>query len=58
MTTSAVTVHNESGRHEIVLVCEHASATISAEFNGLGLDTNAALSPQHAIWRIVSMQCW
>ena len=48
MTTSAVTVHNESGRHEIVLVCEHASATIPAEFNGLGLDTNAALS--HVAW--------
>ncbi len=48
MTERAVTVHNQSGQHEIVLICEHASAYIPAQFENLGLDKSAALS--HVAW--------
>lgn len=48
MTERAVSVHNEKGKHQIVLVCEHASAFIPPQFNNLGLSATAAAS--HVAW--------
>lgn len=41
-------VHNATGRHRVVLVCEHASAFIPQRFNNLGLSDEAAVS--HIAW--------
>ena len=48
MPEPAVKVRNAHGRHQVVLVCEHASAFIPAVFNNLGLDGEAATS--HIAW--------
>lgn len=47
---TAVEIVNPAGRAPVVLVCEHASATIPMEFDGLGLEQAARLS--HAAWDI------
>ncbi|OED37860.1 N-formylglutamate amidohydrolase [Chromatiales bacterium (ex Bugula neritina AB1)] len=41
-------MYNAQGVHEIILVCEHASAFIPEQYQNLGLDNNAAQS--HAAW--------
>ena len=41
-------VHNNHGQHAVVLVCEHASATIPPRYNNLGLDEATARS--HIAW--------
>ncbi len=41
-------VENPSGRSSILVVCEHASASLPAEFSGLGLDTDQLRS--HIAW--------
>lgn len=46
----AAVVRNADGRGRAVLVCEHASRTIPAALNGLGLSAEAGLS--HAAWDI------
>nr|WP_317055477.1 N-formylglutamate amidohydrolase [Roseovarius sp. W115]MDV2929060.1 N-formylglutamate amidohydrolase [Roseovarius sp. W115] len=43
-----VQVINPEGLHEVVLVCEHASAYIPPNFNNLGLDKQVATS--HIAW--------
>lgn len=48
MSETAVKVHNATGRHRVVLVCEHASAFIPERFNNLGLSPEAAAS--HIAW--------
>jgi predicted N-formylglutamate amidohydrolase len=46
----AVEVCNESGRSDIVLLCEHASNHIPAEYRGLGLDERNLA--RHIAWDI------
>ena len=46
----AVDVLNEEGRSPIILICEHASNYIPAEYAGLGLD--AAELSRHIAWDI------
>lgn len=48
MTERAVTVHNSTGQHAVLLVCEHASAFMPQQFGNLGLDPAAAVS--HVAW--------
>jgi len=48
MTDKAVEIVNESGRGPVILVCEHASNHIPAEWGNLGLD--AAARESHAAW--------
>ncbi len=45
---TVVDVINPVGSHDVVLVCEHASPFIPANFNNLGLDPEAARS--HIAW--------
>lgn len=45
---SPVNVSNPGGTHQIVLVCEHASAYIPAQYNQLGLSAEDASS--HIAW--------
>lgn len=47
---SAVEIRNEAGRSPLVLICEHASNHIPAEYAGLGLD-DADLT-RHIAWDI------
>lgn len=47
-STSAVGVHNFNGDSKIILVCEHASNTIPAQFNNLGL--SALKVEEHIAW--------
>jgi predicted N-formylglutamate amidohydrolase len=47
-SSEVVEVVKTSGRHEIVLVCEHASAFIPPWFNRLGVSQDIALS--HLAW--------
>lgn len=51
---SAVSVHNEHGRSKIVLVCEHASSHMPAEFDGLGLPRSKL--KEHIAWDIGALQ--
>lgn len=46
--TPPVEILNDQGRGRVVLLCEHASARIPSEFNGLGLAEADRLS--HAAW--------
>ena len=48
MTDKAVEIVNESGGGPVILVCEHASNHIPAEWGNLGLD--AAARESHAAW--------
>ncbi len=48
MSENTVEVYNAPGTHRIVLVCEHASATIPAEYTRLGLTDDIARS--HIAW--------
>jgi len=46
----AVETINENGRSPIVLICEHASNHIPAEYAGLGLDASEVT--RHIAWDI------
>ena len=48
MTQRAMIVHNSHGQHPVVLVCEHASATIPPQYDNLGISAEAARS--HIAW--------
>ena len=48
MSISPVQITNREGKGQIVLLCEHASAFIPDEYDGLGLSEAARLS--HAGW--------
>jgi len=52
---AAFNVYNASGRHPVVLVCEHASAFIPEEYRNLGLDTSARVS--HIAWDPGALTC-
>lgn len=48
MSENTVAVYNERGSHQIVLVCEHASAYMPPEYEQLGLTDDIACS--HIAW--------
>ena len=48
MPEKTVKVYNANAPHPVILVCEHASAFIPAEFNQLGL--NDAVAESHIAW--------
>jgi predicted N-formylglutamate amidohydrolase len=50
----AVEIHNENGRSPFVLICEHASNHIPAEYNKLGLDDHDLA--RHIAWDIGAAQ--